>query len=156
MIDQGMLKKLRDLALAATPGPWDTKRGPDGYQHIGPARSILRIALVDGVEPCDALASREADAAFIAAADPQTVIALLDEIERLRVIPAADIASLARQLWEEERGELTRQLASMTAARDELADLAERNCPCSLAERYSGHHVDCEAPRIVELRKVGQ
>lgn len=44
--------KLRQLALAATPGPWHTGTG--------------------------------ADAAYISAANPQTMLVLLDEIERLR------------------------------------------------------------------------
>lgn len=75
-------KKLRELANAATPGPWFVNEDAN-YGNIWVDSSVTKegVALCDGgdwIGPC------AANAAFIAAANPQTVLELLDEIERLR------------------------------------------------------------------------
>jgi hypothetical protein len=68
-------KKLRDLAQAATqPSSWTVYKNSDGTVNVLDANGMW-VAEV-GHAPHDA--------AFIAAANPQTVIALLDEVERLR------------------------------------------------------------------------
>ncbi len=76
-------QQLRDLASKATPGEW--RQGNVEKHHIfvesqdahwlGHERVLLRM---------NKHFPHEADAAFIAAASPSTVIALLDELEQLR------------------------------------------------------------------------
>jgi hypothetical protein len=62
--------ELRRLAQAATPGPWDHEAG-----SVGAGDEWV----------VDSFKDHEADAAFIAAANPATVIALLDERDELRI-----------------------------------------------------------------------
>ena len=71
--------KLRELAMKATPGPWEqinhivfTETG-DLEWVVANARSGNSII----------------DAEYIAAANPATVLQLLDEVDRLRTIEAA-------------------------------------------------------------------
>lgn len=84
-------KELRRVAEAATPGPWrmvpdertyrDLNGHPTGNEYIAgydvhsDAREIIGC---EGINP-----AQETDAAFIAAANPATVLALLDRVERL-------------------------------------------------------------------------
>ena len=74
-------KRLRELAEKATPGPWvveetresSTLRFQRPYpEYTAPDGRVLSLSM--GHE----------NAEFIAATDPQTVLALLDEIDRLR------------------------------------------------------------------------
>jgi hypothetical protein len=70
------LDALQAAAKAATPGPWSAtlKRGKrDGYIR-SPLRTVADVRYRNG----------EADAAFIAAANPQTVLAMISELRRLR------------------------------------------------------------------------
>lgn len=91
--------ELRAKALAATPGPWQSLR--DGNQYVetsympcarGVARRASRVAplvrpwnphayLAFGFKPKEFETARflDADADYIAAANPQTLLALLDE-----------------------------------------------------------------------------
>lgn len=62
------MSDLRKLAEAATPGPWD-------HADLGAVWGAGGWVLTDASED---------DGKFIAACDPQTVIALLDERDRLR------------------------------------------------------------------------
>lgn len=83
--------KLRELAAKATAGPW----GTDGLEVTADTRELVCCGR-GGYECCGdpdvygsaddviATASHEDCAAFIAAANPATVLALLDEIEALR------------------------------------------------------------------------
>lgn len=76
MIDHA---KLRQLAENATPGQWEA-RGLDystAVDQVGTRRSIARLG-----DSLDSGAWRNAQ--FIAAANPSTVLALLDEIAALR------------------------------------------------------------------------
>lgn len=69
------LSKLRDLALNATPGPWDFCATSANYFYVsGPTETGNHA---------DAYYA-ERDAAYIAAADPTTILALLDENRDLR------------------------------------------------------------------------
>lgn len=84
------LSKLRKIAEAATPGPWEAERffwkravadnrywlGIDGKGEVSGY-----IALIDDDSATE-------DAAHIATFDPPTVIALIDELERLREVVA--------------------------------------------------------------------
>lgn len=85
------LKKLRELADAATSGPWirrDTSVSSFITTQPRRANHVLDIATVGYTctyedEPTEFMTAQRANAAFIAAANPQTVLKLLDEIERL-------------------------------------------------------------------------
>ena len=61
-------QELRRLARAATPGPWEDVH-PNADDEDAVAWKV-----------------REPDAAFIAAANPQAVLALLDELDALRAV----------------------------------------------------------------------
>lgn len=83
-------KKLREFAEAATPGPWRHNPAPTHHEPVWRVEHTARganrgaqfvVANVDGTEKNDV-----ANAAFIAAANPQTVLNLMDEIERLRAL----------------------------------------------------------------------
>lgn len=88
--------KLRELAQKATPGPWEVVYCDIGrheicdgnfnadHEHIG---SFVVMADDDAESPFPIIC--EHDAEYIAAANPATVLALLDEIDRLRAIKAA-------------------------------------------------------------------
>jgi hypothetical protein len=79
-------KKLRDLAQAATRGPW--RNGADPSHFDAPE-------VTDG-KTFAYWVTKDADAAFIAAANPQTVIALLDHIEDLtKAVEAAAVKGVA-------------------------------------------------------------
>jgi hypothetical protein len=160
-IDTDKLATLRALAEKATPGPWrvdtDDTLGETRVTGIyGPSRKVdyglgaedesPQIVETDsGVYP-----PKLADAQFIAAASPDVVIALLDS--------HANWEGIARERHEtlewvrRELGEARQHLSAVTAARDELADIAAN---------LNGDPSDCrydpmDGERIAELRKVGQ
>ena len=107
------LQKLRELAKEARPGPW----------HMHDSHGVYVAALIDGEQICVADMSPDSslpgwygkrqDAAFIAAANPTTVLALLDEIDALRseqdalrgVIRAALLHLMVRPHMREPRAE---------------------------------------------------
>jgi hypothetical protein len=130
--------KLRELALAATPGSWKFETPECLYESIW-AEAGHDDELYD-------IPRNSADSEYIAAASPSTVLELLDECERLRSL-AADIPDLL--------ADAHTQLVAMTAARDEaclIADhlanyIANDNPYASKLERID---------RIAELRKVGE
>jgi hypothetical protein len=74
------LQALKALAEAATPGPW--------INHNGRVVSASDM---------DVGSAYEGDAAFIAAANPQTVLALVAEVDRLQ-------QDAARLNWLQEHG----------------------------------------------------
>jgi hypothetical protein len=88
-----MTEKLRALALAASPGPWRQE-----------ARTLLRVVagVDDTVASCgtsDRTRDKwECNAAFIAEANPTTILALLDEIDRLKAENAGLIKALQRSV----------------------------------------------------------
>jgi hypothetical protein len=91
-------KKLRTLAEHATPGPWSTSPGP---------RSVA-IAATYGRQKIYATPSGgtypNADQLFIAAANPQTVLSLLDELKTLRTqfSKALDLAAVPERKQDEQ------------------------------------------------------
>lgn len=86
--------ELERLARAATPGPWELWLAYDARPHdvVGPVSwkdpkaQCGRIVSIQHSGATDTRYGPEqsANAAFIAAANPATVLALLDENERLR------------------------------------------------------------------------
>lgn len=137
-------KSLRKLAEAATPGPWAV--GPyynrDGH-GVGPVVHDVGHVNSDAVVAEHVV---KEDAAFIAAANPQTVIALLDDNESLNETAKRRLDDMA--LMSEKTVQLREQLSAMTAARDEacriLHDIGSHD------DEY-GYAVDSAAA----LRKVG-
>ncbi len=102
--------KLRELAQKATPGPWrimidvlhfhsaTTIYG--GAEFPPPAIPAQMVVEIGGNAEC---ADLEANTRYIAAANPETVLALLDELDRrqqeitmLRQEYAADTAEIAK------------------------------------------------------------
>jgi len=70
-------RALRQLADRATPGPWEEENGEVWIMRNGTANSILTSICGD-----DTSGQQDFDnARFIAAANPATVLALLDELE---------------------------------------------------------------------------
>jgi hypothetical protein len=81
-----MTEKLRALALAATPGPWmwdsDPIKGDPldrvRFRVVATGRTITRCYYSSS----DNMAQKEAE--WIAAANPTNILALLDEIDKLK------------------------------------------------------------------------
>jgi hypothetical protein len=93
-------KDLRALALKATDGPWEWEApmypGQECYVR-GPGRCIAEVDCGDIEQIADD------NAAFIAAANPQTVIGLLDRIEAAEA-KAERLEQQAAQWKDEDRG----------------------------------------------------
>ncbi len=156
--------KLRQLASAATPGPWTAavwiETDGNEWRATGPGHDDESHD--NGSEPgCPDEQAAQRDAAFIAAANPTTVLALLDRIAELEracdahaevANESGDRASALRAKVSDMRSERLRvedQLAAMTAARDDLAEIAEAAMRCHKI-------IDSVAvERIADLRKVG-
>jgi hypothetical protein len=81
-VDADALASLRDAAIAATPGPWVVRTGEVLTLDDDPIHGLPTL-IVSTDERADE-AQAEADAAYIAAADPSTVLALIAELETLR------------------------------------------------------------------------
>lgn len=120
------LEELRRIAEAATPGPWtspwEQKDGldPEEYGFYGASGDkIVGLLWCDGWH----LECSEENARHIATFDPPTVLALLDEIERLRQTVDAlqldrrDLKDVISVLEQEQR----RAGRYLEDARDELA-----------------------------------
>lgn len=90
MSDLPDLKKLREVALAATPGPWHA--GPNGkvwrrpvhdlYEYGGSVAGDSSVAQAfEGHHMWQNKFPQDANAEFIATFNPQTILALLDAYE---------------------------------------------------------------------------
>jgi hypothetical protein len=91
------LNQLRDLAQAATPGPWRVCARWGAPQEVARVNN-LEVAPPDSVE----LSHCATDAAYIAALSPDVVLGLIDEAERLRLLlrestAGHEVAMLRRQ-----------------------------------------------------------
>lgn len=179
-------KKLRELAEGATPGPWKQgmvsgrcrKPSHGKSHHPGPlgkdpcvyAYTISNaddyecrhvsiepnITLIGSDESGPVLS--ESNAAFIAAVNPQTVIALLDEIERLRMLvdkyrcehpdcPRCGDGRFGRASCR-PFDELDQRLSTTRGALIEALQIAWR--------RGRGEFPPEDSDRLAELRKVGE
>lgn len=159
-------QKLRRLAEAATPGPWRTYRESD-FDGIMIESDSKCICAFDTWEhrPDE----REPDAAFIAAANPTTVLALLDDNEALR--KQLDIAT---ELLDSRNKQLAaaqaevdvlraavkhgaEQYRAMTAARDRAVRIARDWMRCVVLDNATdAHDHDEDSARLDELLKVGK
>jgi hypothetical protein len=168
---------LRTLASAATPGPWAVKLG---HATFGDGTQVAYV-MEDAPDPCRVVAYEVGlpEASFIAAASPSVVLALLDEVERLRADTEAAEQRLLCVLdgtFSVGDGTAQREIERLRALvagaaphvnRQELAisDMsrklaavsAARDEACQIAERLAGLECDSTAEeRIASLRKVGQ
>ncbi|HBO9008113.1 TPA: ead/Ea22-like family protein [Pseudomonas aeruginosa] len=80
--------ELRRLAEAATPGPWtlyvpEDYQGPEELPGYGVECAEGRAIVWGALEP-ETGCQFDRDAEFIAAANPKTILALLDEIDGLK------------------------------------------------------------------------
>ena len=66
------LSSLEAAAKAATPGPWNTKEGPDFSEIFAHDKNIALIG------------SQHADAAYIAAANPASILELVQELKQAK------------------------------------------------------------------------
>lgn len=104
------LKEIRKLAEAATPGPWTTPGGLSGGEHVVDFGIPPNAPFAVLTEPLDLRRSggryipgsaichaddnsSHANAAFIAALNPQTVLRLLDILSQPSAPTAADTGS---------------------------------------------------------------
>jgi hypothetical protein len=116
--------ELRRLAEAATPGPWQT----DDANRTWVSASMPLLVVAD----CDVNATddRKPNAAFIAAVNPQTVLALLDALAAKDAALKRYVQTVADTLHYDMKAILSdtpehrmkQQLSAMTAARDEACD----------------------------------
>lgn len=82
--------RLRELATQATPGPWDVDEGTDTRPPVIVARDIdaddrgRAVHYKTEIATAGDTADDEANAAYIAAANPTAIISLLDELDAAR------------------------------------------------------------------------
>ncbi len=129
------LSKLRQLAAAATSGPWSVWTSNSIHRITSDANSMHRdggvlsaVTTRDGVPDLHG-DNRDADLAYIAALSPSVLLQILDELDRLnRVITEEKRLSTARLQGQIdigiERDKLKGQLAAMRAARDEACEIS--------------------------------
>lgn len=98
-MNDSTIERLRALAMAATAGPWGTC--PSGARP-----GVAYVDVPTGDEGCPrgpiGEFGREADAAFAAAADPPTVLGLLDRLERVEA-GLAKLKAATRALLEKHK-----------------------------------------------------
>lgn len=105
-------KTLRDLAEAATPGKWTTGKNTPSLIMMPDREGDCVIAQTFDPVPYIGIKKMHSNAAFIAASNPQAVIALLKEIESLRKAAAHCVDD------QEYTGRVS--LATITALKKEL------------------------------------
>lgn len=94
------LHKLEAAAKAATPGAWKWFQVEDGGARVNPADGGLVIAKLDIREPFSP--QQNADAEFIATANPAVVLELIAEVHRQNLV-IDDLATLVRRLCRQLR-----------------------------------------------------
>lgn len=136
------LTRLKTLAQEATPGPWYM----DGATTICPPHNYKKelvksqMGAMGVYLPSIAYCNQKADAAYIAAAHPGVILAMCEEIERLRaqvatqeVLSGEDDACMTQ--LEVERDALEEQVGRLEKEADWLAlVLANACCGIPLSE----------------------
>ncbi|WP_108394308.1 ead/Ea22-like family protein, partial [Enterobacter hormaechei] len=155
---------LREAAEKATKGQWAVEFDDEIYSTDGVNNEQIAMVFSE---------NEERDAAFIAAANPATVLALLDELEALKLANAAQDDHINQQqdridLLEKGNNEAARQINSwrrlakqnieerekdvseLNIARKRIAELEAREVV--LPQRYSMlHRVDFDEPYHTEM-----
>jgi hypothetical protein len=137
--------KLRALAEAATPGPWRVYvDGPfDAIEIDSAVRSIC--SLVTWEHRPD---ERAADAAYIAAASPSTVLELLDENERLRVVEEA--CAIDKDMLRRNHARRCQEIGTLKARVKELEDWT---CPRCGPREFDAERIALES-EVARMRPV--
>ena len=109
--------KLRELAMSATPGPWTATNRSDWSECVAEISDWHVVPTLQQSE----LSNMDVDAAYISAANPATMLALLDELTRTQGSVA--IASAALSAAERE----VQRLRTIEAAARNLAKVKGRH-----------------------------
>jgi hypothetical protein len=133
------LNQLRDLAQAATPGPWRVCARWGASQEVARVNN-LEVAPPDSAE----LAHCATDAAYIAAVSPDVVLALLSEVELLRL--------LSREAT------VGHEVATLRRQRDELRAILDRRPALNdgLREAYAAWTAEVYAMEAVGAKEDGE
>lgn len=125
--------KLRELAEAATRGPWKANHDPAGCAVVSYDSAPRPMHVASDIERGD-------NADFIAAANPATVLALLDAIDLRDPVRAADqLVALGQEVDDlrAELREMTAQMAELLKERDgarATVKRVERECGRLMSE----------------------
>ena len=120
---------LRNLALRATPGPWTMEHENIWYYENGYTKHLAYFCQGDDVDD----SQDDANTRYVAAADPATVLALLDELEaaeklnaelmeKQRLIDICQGQGLEHRIAAEKRAEAAEKRIAELQARLETAD----------------------------------
>jgi hypothetical protein len=137
---------LRQLALAATqPGPWTVKKEPQGK-----GRHSWRVIDANGFWLAD-FDDASANAAFVAAASPDVVVALLDEIAaaNAEIERLTSAAEFNLEAWRQAHRQVE-QLSATRAALGEACDVLDHMLVGKVDDMASGLRA-----QVAALRNVG-
>jgi len=136
--------QLRDLAKAATPGPWRVEAQGHAPHEVARVNN-LEVAPPDSAE----LAHCADDAAYIAAVSPDVVLGLIAEVERLRLLLRESTA------WNEIS---RREVAMLRRQRDELRAILDRRPAMNdgLREAYAAWTAEVYAMDAVGAKEDGE
>jgi hypothetical protein len=141
-MDNDAIKRLRELAERATEGPWqDVEAGDNGPPNWMPLCDVLTDDHMEKI----AEYVWPTDAAYIAAASPDVVTALLDEREVLR--RERDSACEAQRAAETE---LAQQMARLGMRADDA--VRERDAAMALLRR-SRRYVEQDAQMMDDISR---
>ncbi|MFK1287947.1 ead/Ea22-like family protein [Pseudomonas aeruginosa] len=109
--------ELRRLAKAATPGPWtlyvpEDYQGPDELPGYGVECAEGRAIVWGALEP-ETGCQFDRDAEFIAAANPQAILKLIAEVERLRIGLKGDFDLDAWLEWTREKDQIKAEIEAL-------------------------------------------
>lgn len=137
---------LRQLATRATPGPWEEENGEVWIMRNGTANSILT-----GICGDDTSGQQDFDnARFIAAANPATVLALLDELEAAEKTSAARLGAIdtTHKMFQRERDraeKAERRIAELEELGRGVKQFSEfQICHYGATEDYAKGYIDCQ------------
>lgn len=125
------ISELKELAGKATPGPWRRASGTANYRVYGQFREVASAYQVKhGTRAGDVLveADGRANASYIAAIDPATLLALLSAFEEMTLYdghPAVIVREMADRIeaLERERDEARAACVALRDERDNLSSI---------------------------------
>lgn len=143
---------LRNLALRATPGPWTMEHENIWYCENGYTKHLAYFCQGDDVDD----SQDDANTRYVAAADPATVLALLDEVEA-KEEQRANWFQMAQKLGEDLDGaekriaELESREVKLRDINDFIADVKEPTLANALSQLAKG----VRAADISAIRRAG-
>lgn len=126
---------LRNLARRATPGPWTMEHENIWYYENGFTKHLAYFCQGDDVDD----SQDDVNTRYVAAADPSTVLALLDELEAVQKTSAARLVAIdtTHKMFQRERDRAEK-------AEKRIAELEAREV--KLPERYEVEMCPTSAP----------